>query len=1319
MTQSVEPEPTTVSPKGGELPPEVAGDQTFTLTIVLPQKAGSFTISAVPSVTVSDLRQLILESNECQFYTCFNLEFEGKRLEDSLDLGSIPGFTPNSSLQMAEAPYNDRDMRVHLTRFREVLTNFKSSTSVMLGADAGVSYLSAVSGDHVIYSSPKVEKESDKSSKKAVAKNDPSKPTVFADYNFDEKKEDISALIPEVTPLTTDQCLKSLTVSIWNPPPPQRRMAGDHMYLSVLTVEGVSLQITCAVTGFFVNRSTDKVFDPLPRAAKPCFSSTLPGCLSQASLGFQNRFPSLQAAILSRHPYEYFLGPMSYYPWVVRPETHEADLGRALDSVLLSAESLELMASRDWNEEIQSARELPRLQPPDRVLRDQMLQRHHTEFVDAACRAAVSIVSGAVPPMNPGDPEGLQMFIHAGIFFSHGNDAREAYERLGGAAAAHVAVSKDIDGISAVSALDVEGLYTVGTVVVDYKGHRLVGQSIIPGVLKRQQQQLELMQQQQASEVSKMEGVIEHGQEGETEVVEAEAADETKTAAAPAQSLPPVVAYGSIDSSKTISADEEFAVLAEKVAKGLHLAPHTVVDAEGKKFSLFTSVDSKGIVGDDGRRYLLDLARVMPLDIEFLEESDKETAGLATVEGKEATEKAAPLPPYPHRMTLLRTELVELFFETRLRAFLAEQIEKRREKAEKEKAEKIENGEEKAEGDQKAVEERKKSITLEDLPTDVTFDLRYNPDAFFLPPATPGVGGHDPESTSREGEEEVVRQMCKFLTGQIIASTALDFCMLPGNCPLDGQRLTKFFHSRGINMRYLGKVAKIIERLQVDGRSQFAVELCREEMVARAAKSILRGLLSETPIYLVANCIAHFLNCLYADVNAVVPPPSALRPPAFASGLGPVETLAYETLTPASLDAMIRNDVKARFRYDNLPADRSLTEGRRLPLLRSICLKVGIQLVARSYDWTAGFNCFNAADVVQIYPVIKFPEPKSTFAEELQEHGLYSLRQGQSQIGMDLMTEAASIYEQVYTAIHPETGRAFRNLSMLRHEQGDAEAGRAFMRKAVIVSERTAGFDDPETCAQYMNLGYFECLNGNHDAGFRYMRHALGIIQMHVSPYVHAELSSADTQVALMLAHCKRDISLNPKFLTRAVATNEAVFGKDHEMTARSYEHLCQGLMLNGDFRSALDAQRQVYRFVKARAGDKETEVVKDAAETLAALTQRAVMDAKREAEVNAMKNLANAGAKNASAVNGNGKKTNESSNGAKKSDGQGAYMKSKMAAQLANQSTVTAGAIRGNRGHLPVEELLKFIDDGGSGKKKKSKAAAAARAAAPAAAPV
>jgi protein TIF31 len=73
------------------------------------------------------------------------------------------------------------------------------------------------------------------------------------------------------------------------------------------------------------------------------------------------------------------------------------------------------------------------------------------------------------------------MYIWNNMFFSLGFDVKEHYKDFGGDAAAHAAPTNDLQGVRALNTLDLDGLHTLGTVVVDYRGMRVTAQSIVPG----------------------------------------------------------------------------------------------------------------------------------------------------------------------------------------------------------------------------------------------------------------------------------------------------------------------------------------------------------------------------------------------------------------------------------------------------------------------------------------------------------------------------------------------------------------------------------------------------------------------------------------------------------------------------------------------------------------------------------------------------------------------------------------------------------------------------------------------------------------------
>lgn len=109
--------------------------------------------------------------------------------------------------------------------------------------------------------------------------------------------------------------------------------------------------------------------------------------------------------------------------------------------------------------------------------------------MSTATRGAMAVVDGIVMPINPSEDPRNHMYVWNNIFFSLGIDGHEHYEELGGEAAAHAASAIDLNGVRAYGAVDTEGLYVLGTVLVDYRGHRITAQSIIPGILERGQEQ--------------------------------------------------------------------------------------------------------------------------------------------------------------------------------------------------------------------------------------------------------------------------------------------------------------------------------------------------------------------------------------------------------------------------------------------------------------------------------------------------------------------------------------------------------------------------------------------------------------------------------------------------------------------------------------------------------------------------------------------------------------------------------------------------------------------------------------------------------------
>jgi protein TIF31 len=439
--------------------------------------------------------------------------------------------------------------------------------------------------------------------------------TAFTNYDFDAQSH-LSQFVPTSFQRTAPQCLKSVGLSGWNPVPHPQKLKGDLLYLVFTTLENETVHITSNVRGFFVNNSSNNKFDPTvkraPSSEKLTESHSLITLLQHVSPQFATNFEKLHKFITDHHMLEVLPvnTTLQAYPWAIKKTPHTFDLARPADALLnYGTDSVDSL--RDWNDELQSHRELPRTNLQERVLRERLINKLQAEFTDAAVKGAMSVVEGTIVPLNPLEPEGSHMYVYNNIFFSKGSDGRGTFETLGGDEAAHVATGKDLEGVRILNNADIEGLCTLGSVIVDYKGLRIVAQSIVPGIFRRQ--------------------------------------DETS------------IVYGSVDNGEKISADEKFHELLGSAAKALHLAPHPVVDGEGNEVELYTSLETKGLLGADGRRYILDLYRLNPVDIEFQEK-----------EATESSDSNSKLPLYPHKMTLLRPELMALYWEQKLREWVKE-----------------------------------------------------------------------------------------------------------------------------------------------------------------------------------------------------------------------------------------------------------------------------------------------------------------------------------------------------------------------------------------------------------------------------------------------------------------------------------------------------------------------------------------------------------------------------------------------------------------------------------------------------------------------
>lgn len=653
---------------------------------------------------VQDLRQSIVELPGTAQYSCFHLELNGERINDFIELSEIKGLTQDSKMRLFEDPYTEKDARMHLIRVREIIGAAGDRSDMAHGIAAGISLhdLIVPGGDN--------ESSSTLSGATGVAAPSGDKNSL-ADYDFDAPPS-ISKLLPSA-PALLPKTVKSIGASMWNPPPFHLRQKGHLLYVQVTTNEGDQFQITSHVSGFFVNKCSNSKFDPFPRQApKNAAAHSLLTLIGMVSPSFNNAFTTLLDLNGRRDPLVHFQfsSALASNPWLVNPQklslsAHLPDLTRSQETYLLSGigntENL-----RDWNEEIQSTKELPRNSVRERVFRERLIAKTVTEFTEAALRGAIAIARGEVPPLNPTESKDAQIFVFNNIFYSFGADGMGTFTSEGGDEAARVAIEKDVIGVKTVNQLDIPDLSTPGTILVDYLGKRLVAQSIVPGIFKHR--------------------------EPEDHKVD----------------------YGGVEGRDVIAANEAFVPVFSLLSKQLRVKRHPVWDKEGKKHVLEGSVETKGLLGTDGRKYILDLYRLTPLDIRWLEEY---WCDMAPAEKPKERN-------YPHRMASLRPELVEAFWRFVMTEHVKKEILKQKDIIENGRVSKEQESIDQGAADEDETREKdtttKTEVETERSAAPGRFDflLDFNPDVFCG--QTPQT---DEEKEEWANDEKRVREVCDFL----------------------------------------------------------------------------------------------------------------------------------------------------------------------------------------------------------------------------------------------------------------------------------------------------------------------------------------------------------------------------------------------------------------------------------------------------------------------------------------------------------------------------------------------------------------------------
>jgi protein TIF31 len=849
--------------------------------------------------------------------------------------------------------------------------------------------------------------------------------------------------------------------------------------------------------------------------------------------------------------------------WLV-PEQSKTNLGSRFEYILGKSEfsciedsfglDIRAGAPRDWNEELQGAREMARDTLDQRIERARLIYRTFVDFGHAALAGVMAICNGQIRALNPNEPPRNHVYLFNNIFFSRAADSgMETFKVYRGDEAARKAASRDARCVGVLNRMDIEGLNTLATTLIDYLGSRFVCQSVVPGILL---------------------------------------GDKTHK-----------VLYGSVESSNPLSWDENFhntlesnlgdvLMIATRKIKKQPLQREKSVPSEDSPnedqklasnsdelIEVFGSIEMKGIQGSDQRTYCLDISRLTPRDANWVCEDKGGTGKFESVAPEKLLDIPASLEDDEWTMAVLRPELITRYVQKKGKEHVAaargqeddsnssdenlptnsaaEEDEKELSDSEKEKAE--------AERNSKAEENEKMYLNYIKQ-----FKMNLN---VFLPHVQAINESDTNANTELETDIKKVVDIANYLWDDVLPAITHEVKENADSIPVDGKGLTDLLHRNGVNCRYLGRLASLaIEEEQKDSKesgeyisglkagkktvcSRYSMspcwlELLETEMVARAAKHVLDrywiengGIATTQP----SRIVSAFLSALVSESEeSAAETDRRLNNKALGDDAN--EEFAYRWPVQNEIEIRGRSEVWSdiskevgkRFRYTLHLYNTNGKQSSRTaygPLLRRVCERIGVRLYAKVYKLgvkclCSGENSFpiSASDIAGILPMMKHAasEDDSSFLPcnhgadganallhvsltdaKLLLNNAKAFQRAQSlQMALELSQEASQLYQRVTdTPLHCKISKCANLIANILFQAQETSLASVHATKATALTIQTGGFDTIDVISAIMTLSHTLLNAGQIAEAIKQMRALIYLVEMISGPN-HAVLSS-------------------------------------------------------------------------------------------------------------------------------------------------------------------------------------------------------------------
>ncbi|KAJ6800021.1 protein TSS [Iris pallida] len=373
--------------------------------------------------------------------------------------------------------------------------------------------------------------------------------------------------------------------------------------------------------------------------------------------------------------------------------------------------------------------------------------------------------------------------------------------------------------------------------------------------------------------------------------------------------------------------------------------------------------------------------------------------------------------------------------------------------------------------------------------------------------------------------------------------------------PVDGRTLTDFMHTRGLQMRSLGRVVKLAEKLS------HVQSLCIHEMIVRAFKHILQAVIAaSSDTGDLAALIAATLNLLLGipgpEVSKVAPD---------------VHPIVWRWLV-----------VFLKKRYDWELTISNYRDIRKYAILRGLCHKVGIEISPRDFDMDSACP-FDKLDIISLVPVHKQVACSSADGRQLLESSKTALDKGKLEDAVSFGTKALAKLIAVCGPYHRMTAGAYSLLAVVLYHTGDFNQATIYQQKALDINERELGLDHPDTMKSYGDLAVFYYRLQHTELALKYVKRALYLLHLTCGPS-HPNTAATYINVAMM-EEGLGNVHVALRYLHKALKCNQKLLGPDHIQTAASYHAIAIALSLMEAYPLSVQHEQTTLQILRAKLG--------------------------------------------------------------------------------------------------------------------------------------